>query len=268
MKEAASDIATGDLSVRVDSSGIGEIQALATSFNEMGESLQTAVDQRSQLIADISHELRTPLSLIQGSLEAVLDSIYPMNHDTIESIHKQTLHLGALVDDLRSLSLLDVGEVNFDFKAVDLQSIVNEVVLSFDQYSRSKQLQVSHRCSEPLAMASCDPARIYQVLTNLLGNAMRYTPNEGNISIDIAAEDKSFLRVCVADTGIGIDQESLEHVFDRFYRSDPSRSRQTGGTGLGLAISAKIIEAHGGKIGVNSEQGFGSSFWFTLPRIL
>ena len=265
MGSAAGQISEGDLTSRVEEGGIGEIRDLSRRFNEMGEALERSDEQKKQMIADISHELRTPLTLIRGNLEAILDSVYPLDRDSVESIHSQAIQLEALVDDLRSLSMLDVGELEFRQDRLELADVIRSAMTGFQAEADAKSIRLESRAAVRSTPVTGDASRLSQVLNNLIGNAIRHTPPGGLVTVSEKPPVDGIILVEVRDTGEGIQEMDIGRIFDRFYRSDQSRTRGTGGTGLGLAISRKIVEAHGGCVGVESEPDKGSRFWFTIP---
>ena len=265
MSDAAGRISSGDLKSRVDEEGIGEIQILTHRFNDMGEALKRSDEQKRQMIADISHELRTPLTLIRGNLEAILDSVFPMDRDSVESIHTQALQLESLINDLRSLSMLDVGELEFRQDRFELTEIVGKVVPAFEVDAKRKGIHLEYQSSDHSYTVTGDASRLAQVLGNLIANAIRHSPPGGHVIVRQKSLVDGMAVIEVQDDGEGIRGADIDRVFDRFYRSDESRTRETGGTGLGLAISKKIVEAHRGQIGVDSKKGVGSRFWFALP---
>lgn len=264
--QAAHRIAQGDLQQRVPVTGSTEVAALATAFNGMASSLEQAEQMRQQLVADIAHELRTPLSVIQGNLQAMLDGVYPLEPAELTIIYDETLLLSRLVADLRELAQADAGQLRLTLEPVALCPWIEHAVAVLAEQAETQgiTLQVAVPSDLPLVLADRD--RVRQVLHNLLLNALRYTPAGGQIIVQGAVVSAgAAVEVAVRDTGIGIAEADLPYVFGRFWRADRSRGRERGGSGLGLAIAERLVAAHGGRIGVESQVGQGSRFWFTLP---
>ena len=264
LTRAAHAVAEGDLSQRVEIRTADEIAELGTAFNTMAENLQRGEQVRREMTADIAHELRTPLSVIRGNLEAVLDGVYPANAEHIQPALDQAQLLARLVEDLRTLALAEAGQLSLDRQPMDAAELTRRVVASFEPKAADKCVRLSVDAPDSLPGVLADSQRIAQVLTNLLGNALRYTPQDGHVNVRLSTQDEWVL-VTVSDTGPGISEQDLPHVFDRFYRADKSRSREGGGSGLGLAIARSIVEAHGGRIWAESQVGQGTTIAFTLP---
>ena len=266
---AAQKLGQGDLSQRVTVSGRDEIGELTSTFNAMAEGLENAERQRRNMVADVAHELRTPLSNIRGYVEAVRDGVLEADAETIESIHRQTMYLSKLVEDLRLLAETEAADFQLDLEPGLLEEVVSRSVEAFRPQAQSKAIELAFNAGADRAelsgrLVSIDRTRIEQVMNNLLQNAVEHTTEGGRIDVSVAESDET-VSVTVADTGEGITSEDLPHVFDRLYRADPSRTRSTGGAGLGLTIAKQLIEAHGGTIRVESTEGEGSRFTLTLP---
>lgn len=261
---AARRIAQGNLAQRVDVHGSGELAELGKSFNLMAETLSHDRELRQNMVADIAHELRTPLSILQGNVEAMLDNVLEVNTDNLTSLHQETLLLARLVDDLRTLSLAETGQLRFQPGATDLKEVASQVIDGFQTQLATKNITLTLEASDDLPQAWVDPDRTAQVMRNLLSNAAHYTAEGGNITVRLTAETDG-ITTSVVDTGVGIPPENLPYVFDRFYRVDRSRRRSTGGSGLGLAIVKQLVEAQGGRLWVDSVVGKGSTFAFQLP---
>jgi two-component system OmpR family sensor kinase/two-component system sensor histidine kinase BaeS len=268
--DAAEAVATGDLEVRVKESGSREFQRLAHSFNRMTEELARTDQQRRNLTADVAHELRTPLHIIQGNLEGILDGVYAPTAEHIDATLQETRTLARLVDDLRTLSLAESGQLPLHLEEVDVHDLLADVATSFGPQAESAgiHLCVDADASVPLTLYG-DPGRLDQVLGNLVSNALRHTPPGGSITLGAAAmqtADGSQVQLTVADTGEGIAAKDLPFIFDRFWRADRARTHVGGtGSGLGLAITGQLVKAHGGTITVSSTQGVGTTFSITLP---
>jgi signal transduction histidine kinase len=261
---AAEAIAAGDLSQRVTLRTGDEIGRLGRAFNTMADALDQAERLRRHMVADIAHELRTPLSLVQGSLEAILDGMYELNLENVDSVHEETLVLTRLVNDLRDLALAEAGQLRLEEEDVDMTDLITRSAERFRAQAAEQGVSLATDLSTDLPTVRGDRQRISQVLINLLSNALRYTPAGGQVVV-AAQPGSAEVLVSVADTGEGIASEDLPYVFERFYRADKSRARTSGGSGLGLAISRQIVEAHGGRIWAESQMGVGSTFAFTLP---
>ena len=275
LKKASVAIAGGDLSQRVTIHSRDELGELGQAFNHMAESLADAETQRQHLVADVAHELRTPLAAIQATAEGMLDGVLPLDEEQVASIHTETLLLNRLIGDLRLLSLAEAGQLKLERQEINLGGLVSQVVERSKPQAMQKDITLGVEVQNNLPPVWIDSDRITQVLNNLIGNALRYTPKDGTITVGVAPAPglTNTVQVSVANTGPGIDPEALPFVFDRFYRSDKSRSRASGGSGLGLAIVKQLVEAHGGKVDVVSpvfrsadHQEYGTRISFTLPN--
>ncbi|MDE3088604.1 MAG: HAMP domain-containing protein [Chloroflexota bacterium] len=263
---ASHEIAAGDLSARVAKTGDDEVGQVGSAFNAMAESLAKSETARRNMIADIAHELRNPLGVIQGQLEGMIDGVFPTTPEQIASVYDETLLVTRLVDDLRDLALADAGQLQIARQPTDLGTLIEKTVAAFVTQAAEKNIALKTEAAVSLPTVNIDAQRIEQVLRNLIGNALRHTQESGVISVQWSVNsEQSSVVVRVSDTGAGIPREDLPFVFDRFWRSDKSRSRAGGGAGLGLAIAKQLVTAHGGAIGVESEPERGATFWFTLP---
>jgi signal transduction histidine kinase len=266
LAKAAHRVGQGDLGVRVKPHGSQEMVDLAGSFNKMAADLQHAETLRNNLMADVSHELRTPLTVLEGNLRAALDHVYALDEAEIANLYGQTRHLIRLVNDLRELSLAENHQLPLEKQATDLNALVAETLQALEPLAAERGVTLADR-TERLPEVTVDPIRIRQVLFNLLSNAFRHTPAGGEICVNGTCSAGE-VRLSVQDTGEGLEPEQLTAVFDRFYRADKSRSRETGGTGLGLAIVKAIVETHGGRVAATSEgRGRGSQFTIALPQV-
>lgn len=267
--EAARAIGARDLSRRVQVTGSDEVREVAQAFNEMAAGLEQAETLRRNLVADVAHELRTPLSVLQGNLRAILDDVYPLDKSEVARLYDQTRLLGRLVNDLRELAEAEAGQLELNLQPIDLAKLIADTVATFAPVAEAEDVTLSTQIPGDLPPVPADSARIVQVLHNLLANALRHTPAGGTISLRAGFDAGEYGRVWLAvqDTGEGIPPEHLSHVFDRFYRADPARSRSAGGAGLGLAIVRAIVESHGGQVSVASDgvPGGGSTFTVRLP---
>jgi len=266
MMQASQRIADGHYDERVAAEGVDELGQLAARFNQMAEKLEQVESMRRQLIGDVSHELRTPLTAIKGSMEGLMDGVLPATDETYRQIHQEADRLNRLVDDLQELSRVEAGAYELDLRPTQIAPLIETVAKRFRQQFESKRVKLDLSMPGDLPPVLADEHRILQVLTNLTGNALQYTPAGGIVTIS-AARRNGTAHITVHDTGAGIAPEHLPHLFDRFYRVDKSRSRAAGGgSGIGLTIAKYLVEAHGGEIFVESEgSGKGSKFSFTVP---
>jgi signal transduction histidine kinase len=268
MSLAAQRIADGRYDERVQVNGEDELAQLALHFNQMAEKLNNVESMRRRLIGDVSHELRTPLTAIKGSMEGLMDGILPANVETFQQIHAETDRLNRLVDDLQELSRVETRAYQLDIRPLDITAVVQTVTKRLVPRFESKRISLHLELTPDLPPILADEDRAIQILTNLTGNALQYTPEGGRITIT-AKRISNEVQIAVLDTGIGIPPEHLSHIFDRFYRVDKSRSRQSGGgSGIGLTIARALVEAHGGRIWVKSAgEGQGCEFYFALPTV-
>jgi two-component system sensor histidine kinase BaeS len=262
--KAAHRLGKGDLDARVPVRGSREMIELAETFNKMAADLQHAEVLRSNMTADISHELRTPLTVLESNLRAALDMVVPLDEGEIANLYGQTHHLIRLVNDLRELSLAESGQLPLEKVPSDMKTLVAETLQALEPLSAEKSITLVDEVSV-LPEVRIDSIRIRQVLFNLLSNSLHHTPDGGKITVSGTTTDNGIM-LSVQDTGEGLEADQLVSVFERFYRVDKSRSRETGGTGLGLAIVKAIIEAHGGRVEAHSAgKGMGSTFIVELP---
>jgi two-component system OmpR family sensor kinase/two-component system sensor histidine kinase BaeS len=268
---AARRISQGDLDQQVPERGAEEVADLARAFNEMSSELRRAETLRRNMVADIAHELRTPLAVIQGNLRAMLDGVYPTDRAEVRTVYDESLVLGRLVDDLHDLARAEAGQLALQIAPVALGPVLEHSVASFAEQASAAGVTLAASYPPDLPGVAIDTDRIAQVLRNLLANALRHTDSGGSVRVEArvvpetVASSRRHVRTDVIDSGSGIEQEDLPFVFDRFWRADASRSREQGGSGLGLAIAKQLVEAHGGRIGVESTPGVGTRFWFTVP---
>jgi len=262
---SAKSIAGGDLSKRVSLKSKDEVGELSLAFNSMAEQLEKKELNRRQLLADIAHELRTPLSIVQGNLEAWLDGVIAPTPAHIATAYDEVILLSRLINDLRDLSLAEAGHLKLSQSANSVDKIVNNEISSIETRAQEKQVSIFYEPRPNLPSVFVDSDRIRQVLHNLLENALRYTPAGGTLKIGADIASPEWVTISVSDSGSGISPEDLPNMFNHFYKADKSRQRGHGGSGLGLAIVKQLVEAHGGKVWVESVVGKGSTFHFTLP---
>ena len=263
LARAARTLSQREFHYRVPERGPEEVAAVARAFNEMATALEEAEERQRQLLADIAHELRTPLSVLQANLRAMLDGVYPLEPKEIAALYDEARHVNRLVDDLHVLALADIGQLPLKEETVDVGDLIRQTTATFALAAEARGVHVHTDVEPGPLLVNADPDRLAQVVRNLLSNALRHTPEGGRIDVRAFRQD-GHVCVEVQDTGPGIPPEHLPHVFDRFWRGDPSRARETGGSGLGLSIARSLIHAMGGRIGVNSQVGQGSTFWVEL----
>jgi signal transduction histidine kinase len=264
MAAAARRMETGDYSTRVHTTSRDEVGQLAAAFNRVSQELENLEASRRDLVANVSHELKTPITAIRAHLENLLDGVERPDPETLQVMLAQSERLGRLVEQLLDLSKLESGEVQLRRERVPLASVLGDVLSEIDVGRADLEVGLTSEVPENLPPIDADPERVHQVLFNLIDNALRFTPPGGEVRVE-AHRHNGVVEVSVADTGVGIPAEALPRLFERFYRVDPSRSREDGGTGIGLAIARSVVEAHGGTITAESEPGHGSTFTFDLP---
>jgi two-component system, OmpR family, sensor kinase len=266
---AARGVASGNLDQQVKVEGSAELAEVGRAFNDMTTALKKAETLRQNLVADVAHELRTPLSVLQGNLRAILDDVYALDKAEISRLYDETRLLGRLVDDLRELALADAGQLCLSLRPTDLAKVIRFTIDNLALAAEAQQVALTVQLPDPLPTAQADSDRVAQVLRNLLINGLRHTPPGGSVTVT-ASETGNMVEIAVADTGEGISPDDLPHVFERFWRADPSRARGerlAGGTGLGLSVAQSLVEAQGGRIWVDSVPGDGTVFRFTLPLL-
>ena len=245
--------------------GLDELGQMSISFNQMADKLEKAEVLRQQLIGDIAHELRTPLSTIKGFMEGLMDDVLPAGDETYLQVHQEAERLQRLVDDLRDLNRVEAGVINLEKKPAIIKDLLESTSKRLERQFEEKGVTLGLELNDDLPQITIDSDRIGQVLLNIVGNSLQYTPAGGSVIIS-AREEGHEIHIAVKDTGIGIAQDDLPKVFTRFFRVDKSRSRVGGGSGIGLTISKHLVEAHGGSITAESEGlGKGSTFIISLP---
>ena len=265
LDSAARAIAQGDLEKQVSVSTIDEIGRLATSFNRMIVSLKLSRDQRRKMIADIAHELRNPLSIIMGNAEALSEGVLPATPEALAIIYDESRHLSRLVEDLRTLSLSESGELRLELSLVAPEDILQRCATAYAVRAAERGIELQVAGAPGLAEYPLDMERILQVLANLVDNSLKHTPAGGSIVLGAGQHADGGLILTVSDDGPGISAEDLPWVFDRFYRGKAAPGRIMDGSGLGLAISRSLVELHGGEIRVESSPGKGTRFLVHLP---
>ena len=271
MMLASQRIAEGHYDERVQVKARGEmletdeLDQLALSFNRMADTLEKIEAMRRQLIADVTHELRTPLTSIKGYMEGLMDGVLAADLDTFKAVYQEADRLTRLVDDLQEISRVEAGAYTLNPRPITVAALASVLVDRLGRQFEEKGVGLAVDISPDLPPVLADEDRIGQVLLNLVGNALQYTPPGGRVRLSARLENRQ-VHVSISDTGMGIAPEHLAHIFTRFYRADKSRSRPGGGSGIGLTIAKHLVEAHGGRIWARSPGTHqGSNFTFTLP---
>lgn len=256
-------LSAGDTTYRVKVKTKDEFQQLANAFNDMSQKIEENEKIRKGLVADVAHELRTPLSVLRGRLELIQEGTIEGNQEEIIRLNDEVLRLTRLVNDLQQLTLAEAGKLTLYKKEVNLKELVNRVIDNFNWLAEEKGIDIVLDSDNDVKV-DIDYDRVTQVIINILGNSLRHTPDNGKVRIDVTMNNKDAI-IKIKDNGPGIDEEHLPYIFERFYRTDASRSRDQGGTGLGLAIAKGYIESHKGNIAVESKKGEGTTFIISLP---
>jgi histidine kinase len=231
----------------------------------MSKKLDKTETMRRELIGDVTHELRTPLTAVKGYLEGLMDGVLPADPETYHQIHSEIDRLQRLVSDLQELSRVEAGAFQLHLTPVSPVSLIERIQSTLGRQFEDKNIQLVIDVEPDLPDLLLDKDRIIQVLTNLVGNALQYTASGGKVLVNVRRQ-KSQILFTVKDSGIGISAEQLQYVFNRFYRTDKSRTRASGGSGIGLTIAKALVQAHQGKIWAESDgEGKGSTFSFLIP---
>jgi two-component system sensor histidine kinase BaeS len=259
LMDAADRVAGGDYAVRVEAPRSRRLRPLAGSFNTMADHLETNEQRRRELLGDVAHELRTPLQVIRGSVEGMLDGLYPAEPARLRGVLDETLVMARLLDDLRTLSMAEEGVLRLHREPVDPRALVEDAVRAFEPIADEAGVALATSVDGAPLSLEADQVRVAEVLTNLLSNAIRHTPRNGQVRIDVTSVGADAV-FDVSDTGPGIPPDQLPLVFDRF-----TRSAVTGGSGLGLTIAKRLVEAHGGTIDALRRAEVGTTLRFTIP---
>jgi two-component system sensor histidine kinase BaeS len=254
-------LADGDYTVRASEPRSGSMRPVVRSFNQMADRLEDADEQRRRLLADLGHEIRTPLTVVRGEIEAMIDGVHDPDPDHLEGLLDEVRVMERLVEDLRTLSLAEAGELSMHPEPTDLSALVGDVVDSHRSAADRSGVVTHISCDEALGEVDVDPVRIREVVANLIVNSLRAMPDGGALSVRVRGTSHDLAEIVVEDTGVGIPAADVEHVFDRFHKGDSSE-----GSGLGLTISRDLVEAHGGSIAMSSDTGSGTTVTVTLPR--
>jgi len=264
LKQAAQKMTSGDLQQQVAVHSRDEIGELGQAFNQMSSQLARSNEMRRQMTADIAHDLRTPLTVIAGYVESMRDGVLAPTPQRLETIYAEIERLQRMVEDLRTLTRAEAGELTLNRQDLPVERLLQQAAAAFQHQAEQHGVQLRAQSANNLPALWADETRIMQVLGNLITNALRYTPEGGQVTLS-AARDGNWMALQVSDTGSGIAAEDLPKVFDRFYRGDSARSEQGGESGLGLAIARAYVQAHGGEINAVSLPGQGSTFTIRLP---
>ena len=263
LTSAIKEMKLGNLNQQVQVRTRDELGDLALTFNQMSAEIHRINQQRRQMTADIAHDLRTPLMVISGYLEALRDGTLAPTPERFEAMNVETLQLKRLVEDLRTLSLADAGELKLVYQSVEPAELLAQVKQSFEPLADEQEVALKIDVQQGLPNVQIDPERMVQVIANLVTNALRYTPVGGTVTLQ-ARQSKDSIQLAVNDTGAGIPADKLPNIFERFYRIEESRYQSQGESGLGLAIAKSIVEAHHGTIAAESTIGIGTSIIITL----
>ncbi len=265
LADASGRLAQGRYGERVPAGGPVEIEELASSFNAMAAALERVEQRRMELIGDVAHELRTPVTVLQGYVEGLADGVFPASEETWAKLGEETARLSRLVEELQELSRAEAGQFALTLTRVNPADAVKTAAARLEPAFTEKGLVLRVNVADGVLPVDADFDRLVQVLTNLLTNALKYTPPPGSVTVT-ADRQASGVAFSVRDSGIGIAADQLPHLFERFYRVDRSRARSSGGSGVGLTIAKAIAEAMGGRLRTESAgAGQGSTFTLWLP---
>ncbi len=266
LAQASRRVASGRLAER---SGLGEradeFGEVGRAFDEMASELARSDEERRRFIQDAAHELRTPLTVIDGTAGALEEGIFAPDPRHLRTIREQTQLLSRIVDDLRTISLAEAGQLELERTAVDVSQVLAAAASAFEARAKAASIRLETTCEAGLA-AIVDERRLRQAILALADNALRHTPSGGTVRL-VGMAVGATARIAVEDTGDGIPTEDLPHIFDRLYRADPSRDRRTGTSGLGLSIVRALVGAQGGRVGARNNADGGASVWIELPAV-
>ncbi len=256
--DAAGRVAEGDYSVRVATGGPPDVQGVVMAFNTMTERLATNETQRKHLLSDIAHELRTPLAVVHGTIEGMIDDVYPKDTEHLLPLLDQTRVIARLLDDLQTVATAEAGKLALHRSASNLADLLRDVAVSWEPIAARRGITIVTATLQSVTL-DIDAGRIRQVLDNLVTNAVRYTPEGGTVTLGVKAVDGG-AEIVVCDTGRGMTAADIDRMFERFVKAADS-----GGSGLGLAIARSLVEAHGGTISAVSQPGHGTTVTILLP---
>lgn len=264
LRTAVQSLADGDLSVRIPVRSKDEVGKVSAAFNHMASRLEHQEGLRQRMVADVAHELRTPLSVMKGNIEAMIDGLLEPTTAELSELHDEVQRLTRLIEDLRLLSSADAGQLELARESMDARKLISRVTGLMAPLAEASSIQLKAHLPQAPIMVHGDVDRLQQALTNLVDNGIRHTPPGGQVSVAVSRSDQAAF-ISVSDNGSGIGAEDLPHVFERFWRGDRSRSRNSGGSGLGLSIVKQIAELHGGTVQAVSLDSGGSQFSISLP---
>lgn len=257
-------LSKGDFTKRIDQSVSGELSEIVTAFNYMASELQKLDEQRKIMIADIAHELRTPMTNLKGYIEGWSDGIIKPDNETLKILDYQVNTLSKIIDDLSTLSLAESGMLSLNISEFELNNKISEIINNFKLRSQSQNINIINNITPDITI-NYDPQRFTQIVTNILNNSILATDDGGIISFSTSTNNNNLL-LKISDNGTGIPKDELPYIFDRFYRTDKSRNRQSGGSGLGLSIVKYLIESHNGTIKINSELSKGTEVLIFIKK--
>ena len=264
LSAAMQQFARGERNIRLSPPGEDEVGDLTRSFQGMMTDLERQETLRKEMTADIAHELRTPLSVIRANLDALADGVFPLTKENLAPIRESTDLLDRLIEDLRTLELADAGRLALEKTGLDVPRLLRRITARFTPHAELRSQKLECLPTGDLPPLSADLQRLEQILGNLIDNALRHTPEGGIVRLG-AKSAGGAVCITVDDSGPGIPADSLEKIFERFYRLDSGRSRFEGGSGLGLAIARKLADAHGGSLTAENLPEGGARFTLKLP---
>lgn len=272
LTSAINRLGEGEFGIQASINTGDEYETLAKTFNHMSSQLKQAEELRRNLVADVAHELRTPITIIRGKLDLIQQGGVSIKPESLLPLQDELIRLTRLVDDLHQLSLAEAKKLTLELKEINVASILKRIIDHVTPDAEEKNIHIILNDFSKTSTLYADSNRITQVFLNLIVNALRYTPEGGSVNVNIDEEtaaigEQHLLRISISDTGIGIEEEHLPFVFNRFYRTDRARNRNSGGTGIGLAIAKEFVLAHKGTIEVQSSVGYGTTFTVLLPFI-
>jgi signal transduction histidine kinase len=264
LTEAVNNMTQGDLSQRVKVKGNDELALLGKTFNQMAASLEQAEESRRSMTTDIAHELRTPLAVQRANLEALQDGVYPLTMENLDPILEQNQLLTQLVEDLRTLAQTDYNDLSLEIHEYDLIPLLDQIISNYKPQTSQQRIKLDYIPPTSCQLVNIDARRINQVINNLMQNALQHTPEGGNIYLTLNCQETN-VEISLRDTGPGIPQDELPHIFNRFYRGKQSRTHNQGGSGIGLTIARRLVEAHGGTLTAENHPEGGAIFRIILP---
>lgn len=266
LTDASAKLSAGDLSTRVEVDGSDELAVMGKTFNQMAISLETTEERKKAFTADIAHELRTPLAVQKAQLEAMMDGVIPLDKENLATVAAQSDFLSRMVEDLRLLAMADAGELKLEYQETQIDDLVQRIIDQFKGQAQKVGSEIIYTVNQGAKgiKVDTDPDRLTQIIHNLIGNALRYGKKGGVVEANLRRESDQVL-LTIHDDGQGIPEDALPHLFERFYRHEKARSRNTGGTGLGLAISKKLALLLGGDLNAENHPQGGGIFTLVLP---